>query len=742
MQGVGFRPFVYRLAGNYNLKGKVRNAPGGVVIVCSSEDEIIRKFSNDMLHLAPAASFIKSLFVREIPVNGFADFSIDESDIAGSGITEISPDIAVCDACIEDMHQQPERIGYPFINCTNCGPRFSIVTDLPYDRASTTMNSFVMCPSCTREYKDISDRRFHAQPVACNFCGPVCHYRSESGEVTGINNIIGRISFDIAEGRLLTIKGMGGYHLVCDALNEAAVRELRRRKHRDNKPFAVLFRHLDAVKEYCFMNAAEEEILSSWRRPIVILRQRKELAPAVNVGLNTIGAMLPYMPLHYLVFEKTAAPAIVFTSGNICGNPIITDDQEAEQKLWPISDAFVSYDRQIFNRTDDSVVRLAGEKVNLIRRSRGYVPSPVDLDCNVDGILALGAEQKNSFCIGKGNQAIPSQYIGDLKGWETYSFYTETIGRFSKLYRFQPGMLVCDLHPDYLSTQYAHQISAESGIPLIKVQHHHAHIASCMAENQLDEKVIGVCFDGAGYGTDGNTWGGEILIAGRGGFRRYAHFSYVPMPGGDKVIAEPWRMALAYLHKCHSDYNYLRHLPAFKNIDASQLEWVAQMLEKEINTPLTSSVGRLFDAVAALTGICTHSTFDSEAAMRLESLVVGGVEDHYPFETGETISCDAMMNAIARDLTHKDLAVISTRFHNTLARIIADVALSIRNETGINKVVLSGGVFQNCYLLQRALLLLKGLRFFTYTQQLVPANDGGISLGQLIVASNKYKICA
>ncbi len=742
MQGVGFRPFVNRLAGNYNLKGKVRNTAGGVVIVCSSEDEIIQKFSNDLLRLAPAASCVKSIIIRNITVNGLAGFSIEESDNSGSVITEISPDIAVCEACLEDMHHQPGRIGYPFTNCTHCGPRFSIVTDLPYDRSSTTMSSFVMCPSCAREYKDISDRRFHAQPVACNFCGPVCHYRSESGEFTGIDNIIREITTDIDKGKVLSFKGMGGYHLVCDALNEGAVRELRRRKHRDNKPFAVLFRHLDAVKEYCYISAAEEEILSSWRRPIVLLRQRKALAASVNSGLNTIGAMLPYMPLHYLVFEKTATPAIVFTSGNISGNPIITDDREAEQKLWPISDAFISYNRQIYNRTDDSVVRVAGEKVNLIRRSRGYVPNPIDLDCNADGILALGSEQKNTFCIGKGGQAIPSQYIGDLKGWETYSFFTETIGRFSKLFRFQPGLVVCDLHPDYLSTQYAHQISMEKGIPLIRVQHHHAHIASCMAENHLNEKVIGVCFDGAGHGTDGHTWGGEFLIVGRDGFHRYSHFSYVPMPGGDKVIAEPWRMALAYLREASADYNSLRHLPGFKNIDASRLEGVTQMLEKGINSPLTSGAGRLFDAVAALAGVCTHSTFDSEAAMRLESLVIGGVKDHYPFETGKTISFAPMIIAIARDLAHKDLPLISTLFHNTLARIIADVSISIRNETGINKVVLSGGVFQNSYLLGRALLLLKELRFLTYTQQLVPANDGGISLGQLIVASYKDKICA
>ncbi len=739
VQGVGFRPFICRLAAKHNLLGEVDNRTDGVSVIIQGDLSSVDHFSNDILQNAPPASQIKSIEIISKQITEYEGFVIAESKNIADSITEISPDIAVCDECLDDMSGDPYRIDYPFVNCTNCGPRFSIIEELPYDRLKTTMRSFVMCSHCKEQYNNILDRRFHAQPVACNNCGPVYIYKDAYGSFSDLDKILEEVTNKINDGRIIAIKGLGGYHLMCDALNNTAVSELRQRKHRDAKPFAVMFRDIDVVREYCAVNDEEAKELTSWRRPIVILRQKKFLPESVSSGLNTTGAMLPYMPVHYLIFRKLKTPVLVMTSGNISDEPVIINDKQAESEFRNIADSFIAYNREILNRVDDSVVRVINKKPTLIRRSRGYVPRPFDLRLDVDGIIALGAEQKNTFCIGKRQQAIMSQYIGDLKNQATYEFLKESIRRFSTLFRFNPSCVACDLHPDYLSTRYAESLESELQIPLLKIQHHHAHIASCMAENGIDDKVIGISMDGTGFGTDGNIWGGEFLIADLRSFHRYDHFDYIALPGGDKAIDEPWRIALSYIHKyCGRSFDP-KSVPVFRQIDDAKIMMVNEMLEKNINSPLSSGAGRIFDAVSALLGLCTTAAFDSEAPMRLESIADTGTESSYPFSIGSPVAFGDTINAVLADIADTPSPVISAKFHNTIASVISEISEKIRSENGLNTVILSGGVFQNRYLTERSVknLLKKG--FNVYLNHQVPPNDGGISLGQLVITSKLLK---
>ncbi|MCX6254197.1 MAG: carbamoyltransferase HypF [Bacteroidia bacterium] len=723
------------MAAKHGLFGEVDNRTDGVSVIVQGDLRAIDRFSNDILQNAPPASQIKSIEINATQFTGYKSFKIVGSKTVDNQITEISPDIAVCKDCLEDMKKDPERIDYPFINCTNCGPRFTIIEGLPYDRPKTTMKDFRMCVNCNSEYNDILDRRFHAQPIACNSCGPVYHFKDSIKSLSSITQILEEVSMQIVSGKTVAFKGLGGYHLMCDALNNNAVSELRHKKQRDSKPFAVMFRDITAVRKYCYINETEQKELKSWRRPILILEQKEILSASVSNGLNTIGAMLPYMPVHYMLFGILKTPAVVLTSGNLSDEPIIIDDLMAEKKLMPISDSFLSYNRQIINRTDDSVIRIIDKKISLIRRSRGFVPRPVDLKGKVEGILALGAEQKNCFCIGKGSQALMSQYIGDLKNPATYDFFNETIDRFSDLFMFKPEIIACDLHPDYLSTHHAELLEKELNIPLIRIQHHHAHIASCMAEHGIDEEVIGISLDGTGFGSDENIWGGEFMIADLKGFRRFTHFDYVPMPGGEKAIDEPWRMALSYIYKYFGDSFDYNSVPLFKSIDHQKLSLVKEMIVKKMNSPMTSGAGRLFDAVSAILGFCSVATFDSEAPMRLESAIDGETKDFYPFRSDKTIVFADTLKAILEDLPGQKISFISTKFHNTVAQAILEVSVRIRKETTLNKVVLSGGVFQNKFLLERSLYLLNKDKFKVFSNHLVPANDGGISLGQLVIAS-------
>ena len=739
VQGVGFRPFIFKLAKTNNILGTVENNNEGVLIVAEGEDHKINNFIISIRSEAPVAATISDILLSERKLNGFTDFQIIKSRSYSDDITEVSPDIAVCDDCLKDMKEQPHRIDYPFTNCTNCGPRFTIIRDLPYDRTKTTMASFKMCPQCEKEYKDVYDRRFHAQPVACNTCGPHYTLHIDNKEITDLQQILKTTAKLIDDGKIVAIKGLGGFHLACDAQNEEAVKLLRQRKNREGKPFAVMFGDKETLKDYLFLNSDEEKLLTSWRRPIILLKIKQALAPSISIGLNTIGAMLPCMPFHYLLFDHVTVPALVMTSGNLSDEPILIDNQRALKDFSPITDAIITYNREIHNRTDDSVCMVVNGKERMIRRSRSFVPSPVVLSLKTEGIFAVGAELVNCFAVGKGKQAILSQHIGDLKNLETLEFYTESVERFSHLFRFKPEMVVADLHPDYLSSRYAD----ETGLPLIKVQHHHAHITSCMAENHLDEKVIGISFDGTGLGTDGKIWGGEFMICDFSDFERAAHFEYMPMPGGDLVTKEPWRMAVSYLYSYFGETFLMNNFAnLFPFVERKSFEAVLFMLKQNINCPETSSAGRLFDAVSALTGICSIASYHAEPPMRLESVVVPGCTDFYPFNLEKKIiSFKPAFREILNDLSlETGVGVISAKFHNTIIQVMIKVVFEINETTGLRKVALSGGSFQNKILLENAENYLRKEGFEVYSHTLVPSNDGGIALGQLAIAAKRRSL--
>ena len=725
----------------YCLTGWVQNTNENVRIRVNGNLSDLDHFLNELKEEAPPASMVEEVAIQDMDPETFSSFTILHSHDVSDEITEISPDIAVCSECMEDIEKEGTRLNYAFVNCTNCGPRFTIIQDLPYDRAKTTMHPFPMCPDCRKEYETITNRRFHAQPTACARCGP--HYElfvkgNSFSEEMG--TIINQVSQFIGNSGIVLIKGLGGMHLACDAFNDAAVEKLRNVKKRDGKPFAVMFRDLDTVKQYASVDKPEEQSLVSWRRPIVLLEIKSGshqplLARKLNTGLNLIGVMLPYLPFHHLLFRQLNSCAIVLTSGNFSSEPILIDNHEAVAQFSAHVDAILLHNRDIFNRTDDSVVRVMDGKERVLRRSRGYVPAPVRTALNTDGILAFGAELTNCFCIGKGRKAFLSQHIGDLQGLETAQFYEQTIAQFLKLFRVKPTLLVVDGHPEYISTKTAQNFGE---IPLISIQHHHAHIASCMAEHKLDEKVIGVALDGTGYGDDGNIWGGEFLLCDLNDYSRIAHFEYIPLPGGDMAAEEPWRMAISCLYKIYGkDFTKLK-LSLFKEIEPEKIAMLIRMIDRNINCPLTSGAGRLFDAVASLLGLCQVASFQAEGPMRLESIVLKECRESYPFDFDQTIRFEAAIRGIVDDLTHGiDLNFIASKFHNTLISVIFEVSNTIRRNEGINKVVLSGGVFQNKYLMEGAVSLLKDNNFEVYTHSVVPPNDGGIALGQLVIAAKR-----
>ena len=734
VQGVGFRPFIYRLAKSFSLNGCVENRSDGVVIKINCNASLLEQFISSIRIEAPPASNIVTIDCESTDKECFTDFQIIKSRTISSKITDISPDIAVCDDCLSDMKIQNNRICYPFINCTNCGPRFTIISDLPYDRNKTTMSDFEMCFDCEKEYHDSENRRFHAQPIACSVCGPHYSLFYDNKIITETGKIICELVNLIQNNKIVAIKGIGGFFLACNALSEETVSRLRKLKFREGKPFAVMFSGIDAVREYAFTDHSEEASLMSWKRPIVLLSQKKNLAPSVTNGLNTIGAMIPYMPIHYLLFEKSDIRAIVMTSGNISEEPIVTDNKTASEKLSIIADAVLTYNREILNRTDDSVVTVVNKQERILRRSRGYVPVAVNLKMDCEGILACGAELMNCFCIGKERQAIISQHIGDLKNFETYEFFCQTIERFKKLFNFNASLVVSDLHPEYLSTKYA----AETGLKHIKVQHHHAHIASCMAENNIDEKVIGVSFDGTGYGDDNCIWGSEFFVCDLKEYSRISHFDYIPMPGGDKVINEPWRMAVSYLYKIYGYGLMDIDLPFLAKISPSSIGFICQAIEKKINSPLTSGSGRLFDAVAALINLAPYTSFHAEAPMRLESIIDRRIKTAYPWLSTKTISFEETIQNILKDLKNKvPLPAIAAKFHNTVISVITEAVRESREKYNLNKVVLSGGTFQNRYILENLEILLQNDNFQVFSHKSVPSNDGGIALGQMAIAAKR-----
>jgi len=751
VQGVGFRPFVYNLAVELGLEGWVLNSSSGVEIQAVGPGDVLDEFVERLMEDAPPLARIEYITATSVSQSGVevpepGRFVIRHSEAQPGEFLPISPDVSICDDCLRELFDPGDRrYRYPFINCTNCGPRFTIIQDIPYDRPKTTMASFTMCPDCQAEYDDPANRRFHAQPNACPVCGPqvklqITNHKSQiSGE-----DVIQAVREMLVAGKTVAVKGLGGFHLACDATNDEAVALLRERKGRVDKPFAIMSFDLETVESYCEVNDDERALLTSRERPIVLLRRRPNapISPLVAPGNNTLGVMLPYTPLHYLLLEPSRSfpLALVMTSGNYSEEPIATDNAEALERLGNLADIFLLHDRDIHARCDDSVTRIFAGAELPIRRSRGYAPYPVHLPFEVKQVLAVGAELKNTFCLTRDRYAFLSQHIGDMENYETLRFFEQMVEQLKRTFRIEPEIVACDMHPGYLSTRWANQRISESAVErLVSVQHHHAHVASVMAENGLtgEQPVIGVTFDGTGYGTDGAIWGGEFLIADYASFRRVAHLRYVPLPGGDAAIRKPYRTALAHLWAAGVAWG--DDLPPVAAAPLGERPILLQQLEREVSVVPTSSVGRLFDAVSALAGVRQEINYEAQAAIEFEMLVEDGVEEAYSFTLdGEEIDVSPCIRAVVADVRAGISAgVIATRFHNGLARMIRDVCLCLREESGLKEVALSGGVFQNVALLARTLPLLEEDGFVIYVHRLVPPNDACISLGQAVVAGIK-----
>lgn len=756
VQGVGFRPFVYQLAVRFALRGWVVNTSAGVDMELEGDPHALDEFVLALVAEKPPLARIDAVETKTLSRNGdaqYATFEIRASVSQEGAFLPVASDVSICDDCLRELFDpRDRRYLYPFINCTNCGPRFTIIQDIPYDRSKTTMRAFDMCADCAREYCDPLDRRFHAQPVACPKCGPrvwletnsECGIRkSETGDA------IYSVRQLLTQGKIVAIKGLGGFHLACDATNTAAVSDLRKRKRRVDKPFALMMPDMATIEQYCFVNEAERALLQSRERPIVLLECRPSagIAPEVAPDQHTLGVMLPYTPLHYLFFDGAGSPsALVMTSGNLSEEPIAYTNSDARERLAGLADAFLMHDRDILIRTDDSVVRAVENKVYPLRRSRGYAPFPVRLPVDAPPTLATGAEMKNAFCVTRDRYAFLSHHIGDLENFETLQSFEDGVAHYEKLFRVAPQLLAYDLHPDYLATRYALARSEREQIRATGVQHHHAHIASCMAENALDgrERVIGVAFDGTGYGEDGAIWGGEFLIADYAGYERAAHLAYVPLPGGDRAAREPWRMALAYLHRAGIAWSMDLFPVRAANDQARHI--VRNQIERGVNAPLTSSMGRLFDAAASLAGVRQHANFEAQAAMNFEALADRAENNSYPFDftrskiknqkSSTEIDASPVLCAMLADMrAHIPPPVVSARFHNAVALMTRQVCLQLRDAFGLNAVVLSGGVWQNMTLLFKTMQLLRAEHFALYTHRLVPANDGGIALGQAVIAA-------
>jgi len=757
VQGVGFRPFIYRLAHHYGLPGWVLNSTDGVVIEVEGAAARLEEFVADITIRAPPRAVVEKVETSRLPPVGYREFIIQPSQEQEDKFVLISPDICICPDCLSELFDPSDRrYRYPFINCTNCGPRFTIIKDIPYDRPRTTMSRFQMCSGCESEYHHPADRRFHAQPDACAGCGPQVwlvsgenpnrHLARGDAAVLMTRNLL-------SHGSIVAVKGLGGFHLACDATNNAAVSLLRERKHRVNKPFAIMCLDSATVERYCEVSDAEKQLLESPQRPIVLLRGKPDspISSLAAPNNTSLGVMLPYTPLHYLLLERrgdgTDVLALVMTSGNMSEEPIAIGNEEALACLGELADAFLFHDRDIYLRCDDSVTRVFEGREAIIRRSRGYAPFPVRLNFETRPILACGAQLKNTFCLTKENYAFLSQHIGDMENLETLASFESGIEHFKRLFRISPEVIAYDLHPDYLATKYALQLehddrkNVDRKMQFVPVQHHHAHIASCLAENGVMEPVIGVAFDGTGYGEDGQIWGGEFFTGDLRHFERRAHLKYVVLPGGEAAIRKPYRMALSYLAGLPQALT--NGLGLLQWIDPLEVEIVKRQIEKRINSPLTSSCGRLFDAVSALLGVCDVATYEGQAAIELEMAADESVVDSYPWFLPKDkfpliIDQLPLFESIIHDLkTGVAVATISGRFHNSIAEMTAAVCFRIREYDGISKVALSGGVFQNLYLLKQTLACLRRDGFAPYIHHQVPCNDGGIALGQAVIAHSR-----
>ncbi len=730
VQGVGFRPFVYRLASELELKGWVNNSAQGVTIEAEGKRDRLDRFIQRIEAEKPPHSTIQTIQRQWLDPAGDSLFEIRFSREDGKKTALILPDLAVCGDCVEEiLDPANRRYLYPFTNCTHCGPRFSIINALPYDRANTSMQSFTMCSRCQYEYDNPTDRRFHAQPNACPDCGPCIELWDERGKVLSQRHTaIEESANAVRDGRIVAVKGVGGFHLVVDARSTQAIARLRNRKHREEKPFAVMFPGIETIKECCRVSSLEETILGSPQSPIVLLKrnpQTQVIANEVAPGNPCLGAMRPYTPLHLILMRELEFP-IVATSGNRSDEPICIDEREALRRLSGIADLFLVHNRPIVRHVDDSVVRVLNGRETILRRARGYAPLPVSLPKPIAPALAVGGHLKNTIALNAGSNIFISQHIGDLETEESYRAFTEVIDRFQRVYETKPESIACDLHPDYLSTKYAER----SGIPVRPIQHHHAHIVSCMADNLMDGQVLGVAWDGTGYGTDGTIWGGEFLLATLGHFKRVAHFRTFPLPSGEGAVKKLCRTALGLLYECLGEDVFKRtDLPFLHEFSPSDLKVMRDILSKKINAPYTSSAGRLFDAVASLTGLRQTVSFEGQAAMELEfSIREKTGDEYYPYTINDW---EPMVRAILHDTGQSvSVAGIALRYHNTLVEIIVEIAKRI----GEKRVVLSGGCFQNAYLTERAIRRLREEGFSVYWHRQVPPNDGGIALGQIVAA--------
>ena len=794
VQGVGFRPFVFNLAKRHNLTGWVRNTSAGVDIEVNGIQQELNEFINSLRSESPPLAMIDQFNVMPISIKDFSSFEIYQSESIPDAFQPISPDVSICPDCLRELFDPSDRrFLYSFINCTNCGPRFTIITDIPYDRPNTTMSGFIMCNDCSTEYNDPQNRRFHAQPIACPVCGPQIWLETKNNKNPALidssedrvflqarqKNTILNTQQRLSQGKIVAIKGLGGFHLACDALNHDAVIELRNRKLRIDKPFALMMASIEEIKIHCFIDKYEQALLESHERPIVILKRRPTsiISPSVAPNQSTLGVMLPYSPLHYLLLDKdyqercsehekttkfTPSTVLVMTSGNLSEEPIASINEEAHQRLDSIADAFLMHNRPIRSRCDDSVVRIFRNTKKIpqtdpengrqalsynypLRRSRGYAPFPIHLLWNSEPILATGPELKNTFCLTRGSYAFLSHHIGDLENYETLQSFEDSICHYERLFRIKPVAIAYDLHPNYLASRYALERCENDGLIPIGVQHHHAHIAACMAENGLTEnaKVIGIAFDGTGYGTDGHIWGGEFFLASYGDYKRILHLEYVPLPGGDAAVRKPARSALAYLKNAGLEWDS-DYLPV-SALSNEEIAAIRSQLEKRINCPLTSSMGRLFDAAAALIGIRQKVNYEAQAAIELESIADPDEKGSYHFgydlntHNSELESCNTIIVApVIRQImddyqNNIDKSRISARFHNAVVELVINACNIIRSKYGITEVALSGGVWQNIILLENAHKQLTKRGFRVYIHHQVPANDGGVSLGQVVI---------
>ncbi|MCX6833971.1 MAG: carbamoyltransferase HypF [candidate division Zixibacteria bacterium] len=742
VQGVGFRPFVYRLANELQLCGFVRNDSKGVEIEIEGAEKALGMFHRRLTTSMPAMARITTVDSFPLSLRGDRHFVIDESQSESGVNTCISPDIAVCAECLSEMREPGNRrFAYPFINCTNCGPRFTIVDRIPYDRDNTSMRKFVLCPECRAEYDNPSDRRFHAQPNACPICGPQVWLEIKGERVASQRDAVSQVIYLLARGAILAIKGLGGFHLAVDPFNAAAVQELRIRKNRVEKPFALMAADLDTVRQFCRVSNREAELLQDPARPIVLLDKLPDCSFAswVAPGANTLGWMLPYTALHHLLLAQ-GIPALVMTSGNLAEEPIVTDNVDARNRLSQLVDGFLMHDRDIRQRCDDSVMRVTTDVRQHVRRSRGFVPSPILLGSpTAHHILACGGEMKNCVALSRGDTVFLSQHIGDLDNPSAYDFFQKTVVHLKRLFAIDPEIIACDLHPEYLSTKWARQ---QHGVRVIPVQHHHAHFASVLAEHELNSSAIGIILDGTGFGSDGTIWGGEVIYGGAAEFTRHAWLEPIPMPGGTAAIRHPWRMALAHMYRVFGADVAKCELQAIGRRTPQEIDVLLRMIDTGVNCPLTSSCGRLFDAVASMLDVREDITYDAQAAIELETLALSCPTEEVEYVEAVSsvapsgpLALGPLMNCIVRDIrSNVRYSAIASRFHHSVVAMFLRAAEDVRKNTGMTSVVLSGGCMHNRLLLDGLRRQLSGRGFEVFTNQQVPPNDGGLALGQILVA--------